>query len=69
MWYTLARIFPILNGNIERRRLVDPLDGETDTLYRSKEIGYLGWCEVMKAWDFSRRRDKDMAGKDRLDVD
>jgi hypothetical protein len=69
MWYTLARIFPILNGNIERRRLVDPLDGETDTLHRSKEIGYLGRGEVMKAWDSSRRRDKDMAGKDRLDVD
>ena len=69
MRHTLARILPILNGNIERRRLVDPLDGTTDTLHCSKEIGYLGWCEVMKAWDFSLGGDKNVAGEDGFDVD
>lgn len=69
MRHTLPRRLSILHGNIESIGLVDSLQCLLDACDGDEEVGDLIFGEVGEVRLHSDRRDEDVAGQQRLEVD
>ncbi|KAL1975942.1 hypothetical protein VTN31DRAFT_4334 [Thermomyces dupontii] len=68
MRHALARIDAVLNGDVEARRTVHPLDHPRHFTHRQKQVRGFGWRKVRNARDDAVRAYEDMAREDWFEV-